>query len=144
MRAPLWARALIFLAGLVYLFVALSILAAPRWFYETFGRFPPYNRHYMGDTAAFILPLAVGLLVSAKDPDRHRLVIGIGAAASLVHLLNHLFDLVVEGHTHGHWLVDFVPLALFVVALGIPLLSRSGQGSVGLGSSTGRASDSAA
>ncbi len=117
------ARSLISIAGLVYLFTALSLFLAPGWFFETFGRFPPYNRHYMGDTAAFILPLAVGLLIAARDPARHRLIVGIGAAASLVHMLNHLFDLVVEGHTHGHWLVDFTPLVLFIAALGIPLVS---------------------
>ena len=117
MKSTNFARWATLIAGLIYLAIALAIFFAPGWFYENVGQFPPFNRHYMGDLAAFLLPLAVGLLVAARDPLRHRLVIGIAAAGSVLHVLNHAFDAVVEGHTHGHWLVDFVPLILLAAAL---------------------------
>lgn len=104
-------------AGLFYLFVTLTMFVAPYWFYENVGHFPPFNRHYMGDTASFLLPLAIGLLVAARDPLRYRLVIGIGALASVIHTFNHAHDAVFEHVTNGYWLLDFTPLVLLAVAL---------------------------
>ncbi len=107
----------VFLAGLFYLLAALGLLFAPGWFFEYIGHFPPYNRHYMGDTGAFLLPLALGLLVAARDPSRYRFLIGLGALASVIHTFNHLYDAAFEGLTHGHWLLDLTPLFLLAMAL---------------------------
>ncbi len=112
-----FAQVATFVVGVFYLLVTLTMLARPRWFFENVGHFPPFNRHYMGDTAAFLLPLAVGLLIAARDPVRYRLIIGIGAAASVIHTLNHAYDALFEQVTHAHWLLDFTPLVLLAIAL---------------------------
>ena len=116
------------------------MLVAQRWFYENVGHFPPFNRHYMGDTATFLLPLGVGLIVAARDPVRHRLVIAIGAAASVLHTLNHLYDPLVEGmfnraydpilaHTTPalYWLFEFIPLVLLAAGLILASYSRPSE-----------------
>ena len=49
------------LSGAGYTLTGLSQLFAPRWFFENIGKFPPFNRHYVGDLGAFIQRrLAVG------------------------------------------------------------------------------------
>jgi hypothetical protein len=117
MNTSNFAQTATFAAGLFYLAVALTMFVAPRWFFENAGHFPPFNRHYMGDVASFLLPLAIGLLVAARDLRRYRLIIGIAAAASVIHTANHAYDAIFNQITHGHWLVDFTPLILLAAAL---------------------------
>lgn len=117
MRKNRFVQAAVFAAGFFYLLAALALLFVPQWFFENVGHFPPYNRHYMGDTGAFLLPLATGLMVAARDPGRYRFLIAIGAIASVIHTFNHVYDAAFEGMTHGHWLLDLTPLALLAVAL---------------------------
>jgi hypothetical protein len=103
----------VFLTGLFYTFVGLALLFAPFWFLENVGQFPPFNRHYMGDLGTFTLPMGIGLLLAARHPWQHRLLIGVVAGANLLHSLNHLYDALGESLTH--WLSDTVPLILFAV-----------------------------
>lgn len=99
------------LAGFFYTFVGVALLAAPVWFFENIGRFPPFNRHYMGDLGSFTLPIGIALLVAAREPLKHRLLIAVVVAANLLHAANHLYDAL--GEPMAHWLVDTVPLVLF-------------------------------
>lgn len=105
------------LAGISYIFTALALLAAPRWFFENIGPFVPYNRHYEGDLGSFLLPLGVGLLVAARAPGRQRLLIAVAAAGGLFHAFNHVYDSLAEGASLAHWLSDTVPLLIFAVLL---------------------------
>lgn len=137
MKTIRFARGVTFAAGLFYVIVPLIMLAAPRWFYENVGHFPPFNRHYMGDTATFLLPLGAGLMIATRDPVRHRLIIAIGAAGSVLHTLNHLYDPLIEGmfnraydpilaHTTPalYWFFEFTPLLLLAAGLILAFYSR--------------------
>ena len=106
-----------FVAGLYYLVAAIGLIVTPGWFFEHVGHFPPFNRHYMGDAGSFLLPLAAGLMIASRDPVRNRPLIAVGAAASLVHMLNHLYDAVFENLMHAGWLVDFSSLVLVTTIL---------------------------
>lgn len=130
MRMKRYIQVATFSAGLIHLLTALTMFTVPYWFFENVGQFPPFNRHYMGDLAAFILPLAIGLLVAARDPVRHRMVIAIAAAANLIHTFNHAYDaVIVQTFNHAYdpiieyttpaiyWVLEFVPLTLLVVVL---------------------------
>jgi hypothetical protein len=108
-------QAILVLAGTLYTFSGAALLFAPAWFFTNIGPFPPFNRHYAGDLGAFLLPLGVGLFLSARQPTRHRLFIGAAAAASLLHALNHAYDAFIDGATLTHWLSDAAPLLLFAV-----------------------------
>ena len=74
------------------------------------GHFPPFNRHYAGDLGTFLLPLGLALLVAARNPSRHLLLIGMAAGASVLHAFNHLYDAVAGQATLTHGLVDTGPL----------------------------------
>ena len=94
-----------------------ALLIAPQSFYS-FADFAPFNRHYLGDVGAFLLPLGVGLLAAVRNPDGHKNLIGVAALGSLLHVTNHLYDdLVVERGASTHWLTNTLPLAIFGVAL---------------------------
>ena len=105
-------------SGVINLLIALTLLFAPQFFYNAFADFPPYNRHYMGDAGAFLLPLGIGLLIAARDPVKHRALIGLAALGTVVHIGNHLYDdLFVERGATIHWLTNNVPLVLLAIAL---------------------------
>lgn len=116
----------VFTVGAINILIGLTIFAAPGWFYETVGEFPPYNRHYMGDVASFLLPYGVGLVFAARDLLRYRAVIGLAGLASVLHLLNHAYD-ALGGLTHAHWLVDLTPLVLLAGPLVAVYFRRTPQ-----------------
>ncbi len=110
-----WTQVIIAVAGLWYLLAGLVQLLAPQWFFDNIGYFPPFNRHYVGDLGAFILPLGIGLLVAARNPPAHHLLVGVAAAGSFLHLLNHLYDDLGTPSTLAHLVFDTLPL--FVLAM---------------------------
>jgi len=111
-------RAAVLSNGLVDVFSALALLFAPDWFYRVIGDFPPFNQHYMGDAGAFLLALGLGLLIAARDPVRHRSLIGIAVVGSLLHVGNHVYDDFILGHvTLTHLFVDTLPVLLLGVWL---------------------------
>ena len=112
-----WRAGRIFVAtaGLAQALIALIMLAAPGWFFQHIGYFPPYNRHYVADTASFSLGLGLALLWAAWDLPRRRGLIGIAALASVLHAVNHGLD--AAGAAVVHWIIDVVPLTLLAVGL---------------------------
>ena len=106
--------------GLIDALIGVIIFVAPQWFFETIGTFPPFNRHYMGDVASFLLPLGIGLFFAGRDPVKHRLLIGVGALGSALHVVNHLVDDIAG--PLDHLLIDVTPLVLLVVPLVISYL----------------------
>lgn len=105
-----WSRIIIGVAGLGYLSAGVVQLVAPQWFFENIGYFPPFNRHYLGDLGSFLLPLGIGLLVAARNPVAHRGLVGIGAAASVLHLLNHVYDDLGTSPILDHAAFELLPL----------------------------------
>ncbi len=115
---PSVAQWVIALAGLSYLLVGLAQLFAPRWFFDNIGNFPPFNRHYLGDLGAFISAIGLGLLMAARDPRKHRLLIGAAAAGSLLHVVNHLYDDWLSAQwSVDHALTQTLPLLGLALAL---------------------------
>jgi hypothetical protein len=94
-------KALLIIVGLSDLFAGLALMLTPRWFFNNIGTFAPYNRHYLGDTGAFVVAIGVALVVAAINPTKYRSLITIGAIASLLHFLNHLYGSL---FAHEAWL----------------------------------------
>lgn len=112
------AQAIVAANGLVNLLTGAALLFAPRWFFNTLADFPPFNRHYLGDVGAFVLALGVGLLIAAREPRRHRGLVGVAALGSLLHVANHLYDdLVIERGASLHWLTNTLPLLALAALL---------------------------
>jgi hypothetical protein len=112
-----------FSAALINVLIALALFFSPEWFFEHIGHFPPYNRHYMGDTAAFLIGPALALLIAARDPARYRLLIGGLALASVIHIANHGYD-AAHGLFNTGFVADFAPLILLSAALILPLWAK--------------------
>jgi len=106
-------------AGALNVFVGAAALFAPAWFFTAIGDFAPFNRHYIGDVGAFVLALGVGLLLAARDPVRHRLVVGVAALGSGLHTSNHLYDDFLAGEWAGHFFSDTLPLLALAVLLAV-------------------------
>ena len=118
------ATLVVALMGANYALSGAALLVAPEWFFANVGPYPPFNRHYLGDLGAFLLPLGVGLLVAARHPARHATMLAVAVGASALHALNHLYDAVVQGAPLAHWLGDTAPLLLLAALLalaGVPL-----------------------
>ena len=112
------ARLVVAVNGGVNLLTGLTLLFAPRWFYENVADFPPFNRHFLGDIGALTLALGFGLVMAARNPRGHRGLIGIGALGGLIHAVNHLYDdLVVERGASLHWATNTLPVLLMAASL---------------------------
>lgn len=108
---------LVLLAGVSYLLAGLGLMLAPVPFYETIGHFPPFNRHYMGDLGAFLLPLGVALVWAARNPTGNRILIAVAATGTLLHALNHGYEDLLNRAPPLHWLTQTIPFILFAVLL---------------------------
>lgn len=109
-------RAVVALAGAAYTATGAAMLLAPHWFFEHVGDFAPYNRHYAGDAGAFSLAIGFGLLVAARRPAAHVLVVAVGAAAALVHSSNHAYDAIRGDESSGELAVLLVFAAVLALA----------------------------
>ena len=108
-----FVRWVVLFSGTINLLTGAALLFAPAWFYNALADFPPFNRHFSGDVGAFITALGVGLLFAAREPQKHRGLIGVAALGILLHVGNHLYDdLIVEHGATLHWLTNTLPLFL--------------------------------
>ncbi len=112
-----FVRAALVAGGLLYVLTGAAMLFAPEWFFQNIGTFPPFNRHYTGDLGSFNLPLGLVMLWAARQPMRHPLLIGLAAAVSLVHALNHAYDDVIAHTPLSGWFGQTIPLLAFALIL---------------------------
>ena len=112
-----FAQIVVTIGGVLNVAAGAALLFAPTWFFDSIGHFPPFNRHYLGDVGAFLLPIGVGLLIAARHPQRQRALIGVAAAGSLLHAGNHLYDDIVAGQAATHFLPETLPLLLLAILL---------------------------
>ena len=116
---------MILLIGLLDVAAGAALLLIPEPFYRTVGEFPPFNRHYAGDAGAFLLPIGVGLVVAARDPQRYLPILLLGVGASWLHALNHLYDaLTVPGAGQSSLADAGMMVAIAVALTGATFLAR--------------------
>ena len=84
-------RFIVLFSGGLNSLLALTILFAPEFFYNTLANFAPFNRHFLGDIGAFMIGPSLALLFAAREPGKHRALIGAVVLSNLVHLANHLY-----------------------------------------------------
>lgn len=112
-------QALIALVGVADTAAGAALLLAPEWFYETIGTFPPFNRHYAGDTGAFLLPIGLGLLFAAREPRRYGPILVLALGASWLHALNHAYDAVLHAGVGAASLLDVANISGLAVVLSV-------------------------
>jgi hypothetical protein len=115
---PAFVRSTLAAGGILYVLAGAALLLTPDWFLANIGAFPPYNRHYMGDTGSFTLALGVGMLLAARDPLRQRAMLAAALVGTLLHTANHAYGDIVLGELPPEAvLLDVAPLALYAVLL---------------------------
>ncbi|HEY3062338.1 MAG TPA: hypothetical protein VGL99_25480 [Chloroflexota bacterium] len=117
-------RGLFGLVGVSYLLTGLALLFAPQWFFDHVGTFPPFNRHFLGDIGSFTLPIGLGLLLSLRWPSLGPGVLLIGVLGSSMHLLNHVYDALLDTVPGRGW-SDVPGLVVVLLLLLLPLWRRS-------------------
>ena len=104
--------------GAVQVAAGLSLLLTPVWFYGTIAEYAPYNRHFLGDTGAFVLALGIGLVLAARKLPQQRLLVGVAALGSAVHTANHFIDDVLSpAAVPAYWTTNTLPLLVTTVLL---------------------------
>ena len=117
---PLFAQAVMVMAGLGYTIAGAALLFAPEWFFQNIGYFPPFSRHYAGDVGAFVLPLGTESAFCSRRATHPSIGVTwhrnrrqcVACAQSHVRRRRGQASLV-------HWLVDTLPLLVLGVLLAI-------------------------
>ena len=109
--------AIVVITGLVYLMVGMAQLLQPEWYFANVAPFEPYHRLNIGVAGSLMWPLGVVLIIASQNPSSSKLVIGMGAAVSVLMVFNQWYAAAtgeVSGETGGA-----VSFALVVIALGM-------------------------
>jgi Na+/H+-dicarboxylate symporter len=112
-------RAILLVLAVYHLALGALMLFAPGAFYDTLGKFPPENHHYIKDVGTFYVALGVVFLVSVRRRAWRTPVLVFAALEYAIHAVNHLVDVHKAGSSAIGWF-DFVALAviaLFLAAL---------------------------
>ena len=118
---------IVWVAGVSYLLAGLGLLFAPKPFYTYVGDFPPFNRHYLGDLGAFLVPLGLALVWAAPDPAGHRSLIAVAATGTSLHALNHGYEDLLSLAPPLHWLTQtvlFILLAALLIVVYLDLVAK--------------------
>ncbi len=76
--------AVVLLAGLFDLMVGMAQLLQPEWYFANLADYPPYNRVFVGQIGAALLPLGIAMVISSQNPTDNRMLIGAGAGAAIL------------------------------------------------------------
>ena len=106
------------LAGLVFLLSGMAGLLQPEWFYENLAPFGPYNRIAAGLAGSLLLPLGVVTIIASQNPMTNRLVIGMGASAAVLMVLNAWYG----GATGEFQTVDHTLLITGMIGLALAMM----------------------
>lgn len=132
-QLPRWVAPIIAILGAVTLINGLEMLLAPGYWYNLVpgvSETGPLNTHLVADAGTFNIPIGLGLILAARDPSRHVLVIAIAAGAGLLHSLLHLYS-----HVAGYLSVEhltteaigiYIPAAILLGLIPIILKRPSG------------------
>lgn len=86
-------RPALLIFAVLNLLQGLSIVIAPRRFYEALADFGPYGPHYLRDAATTNLALAVAFYVAWQRPAWRVPVLTVAGLQALFHAINHFVDI---------------------------------------------------
>jgi hypothetical protein len=110
-------RTILLVAAVYHLLLGAFMIFAPGAFYDTLGKFPPENHHYIKDVASFYIALGVVFFVSVRRRSWRTPVLAFAAIEYAIHAINHLVDVNEATSDFIGWF-DFFALALIALLLG--------------------------
>ena len=102
-------RAILLALAVYHLLLGAFMFFAPGGFYDTLGKFPPENHHYIKDVSTFYIALGVIFFVAARRRSWRTPVLVFSALEYGLHALNHLVDV---GDADPSWVGPFDLLSL--------------------------------
>jgi hypothetical protein len=109
-------RTILLVAALYHLLLGAFMFFAPGAFYDSLGKFPPENHHYIKDVSTFYIALGVVFFVSVRRRSWRTPVLVFAALEYALHAINHLID-VSKAETDFTGWFDFFSLALVTLIL---------------------------
>jgi hypothetical protein len=109
-------RAILLVAAVYHLLLGAFMFFAPGGFYDSLGKFPPQNDHYIKDVATFYIALGVVFYISVRQRSWRTPVLVFAALEYAIHAINHLVD-VGDAATDFRGWFDFFSIALIALIL---------------------------
>lgn len=108
-------RTILMVIAVFHLLLGAFMALAPGAFYDTLGKFPPENHHYIKDVSTFYIALGVVFFVAVRRRSWRVPVLAFSTLEYGLHALNHLVDVNEAASDFTGWF-DFFSLA-FVTLL---------------------------
>lgn len=109
-------RAILLVAAVYHLLLGAFMFFTPQAFYDSLGKFPPSNHHYIKDVATFYIALGVVFFVSTRLRSWRTPVLVFAALEYAIHAINHLVDVGKAATPFRGWF-DFFSIALIALIL---------------------------
>jgi uncharacterized membrane protein YpjA len=109
-------RTILLVAAVYHLVLGAVMIFAPGAFYDTLGKFPPENHHYIKDVATFYIALGVVLFISVRRPSWRVPILLFATIEYGIHAINHLVDVNQATSDLTGWF-DFFALAAITLLL---------------------------
>jgi hypothetical protein len=109
-------RTILLVAALYHLLLGAFMFLAPGAFYDSLGKFPPENHHYIKDVATFYIALGIVLFVAVRRRTWRVPLLLFATLEYALHALNHLVDVQDASSDFVGWF-DFFSLALITLIL---------------------------
>jgi hypothetical protein len=107
-------RTILLVAAVYHLLLGAFMIFAPGAFYDSLGKFPPQNDHYIKDVATFYIALGVVFFVSVRRRSWRTPVLVFAALEYALHAINHLVDVDDAASDFTGWF-DFFSIALIAL-----------------------------
>jgi hypothetical protein len=110
-------RTILLVAAVYHLLLGAFMALFPGEFYDTLGKFPPRNDHYIKDVSTFYIALGIVFFVSVRRRSWRTPVLAFTAIEYALHAINHLVDVNKASSDFTGWF-DFFSLALLALLFG--------------------------
>jgi len=107
-------RTILMVAAVYHLLLGAFMFFAPGAFYDSLGKFPPKNTHYIKDVSTFYIALGVLFYISVRRRSWRTPVLVFAALEYAIHAINHLVDVGDASSDLTGWF-DFFSLALLAL-----------------------------
>jgi hypothetical protein len=109
-------RTILLVAAVYHLLLGAFMFLAPGAFYDSLGKFPPENQHYIKDVSTFYIALGLVLFVSVRRRSWRVPLLLFATFEYALHALNHLVDVGDASSDFRGWFA-FFSLALITLIL---------------------------
>lgn len=107
-------RTVLLVVAISQLILGAVMFLAPGTFYDSLGKFPPENHHYIKDVASFYIALGIVFFIAARRRSWRVPVLAFATIQYAIHALTHLVDVNEAASELTGWF-DFFALALVAV-----------------------------